>query len=574
MRTFPTLSLRRALTITGIAALSATIGGNAFAEPVKTLLSSGPSANRVDIVLLGDGYTSAQMSNYVDDVTAIAARMFAEEPFSTYRSYFNVHYVQVVSAQSGADHPSRGLFADTALNATYDCADIERLICVDLSAVEDVLNRSVKADQRDLVIVVVNDSQYGGSGGAVAVTSVHTDATEIVLHEMGHSFGLLADEYSGGGGFCANATEPDEPNVTVAKVRPAIKWATWIEPSTPVPTLSSTLGEPGLYEQARYCESGMYRPTYDSKMRSLGRPFEQINTEQLVVRIYNLVSPIDQSLPAAAVVKATSGQTVEFRITPVVPADHRLQVLWSVDGRSMSTAARYQLATGSLAPGDHTVLVTVRDTTPLVRNDPSSVLEDSRSWTLRVSSSAAPSVRVLSPNGGELLPARAATTIKWEASDPDGLRRFDVSVSRDGESFTALPGCANLGGTARSCSWTPATTGPRFWIRVAAVDAAGNTGQDKSNQPFSIETPAHIVLDRLLSLLRAIEIDFSKKRALDTRLAWAVAAEQHAHPVTMCRQLRLSVEILESPAVRQISETTALRREARKAVVTLGCSGS
>jgi hypothetical protein len=291
------------------------------------------------------------------------------------------------------------------------------------------------------------------------------------------------------------------------------------------------------------------------------------------MRIYNLVSPIDQGLPAAAVVKATAGQSVEFRVKPLAPADHRLQILWSVDGRSMSTAARYLLATASLAPGDHTVLVTVRDTTPFVRNDPSSVLEDSRSWTLRVAPrGATPVVRVLSPNGGEHLTPKAATTIRWEASDPDGLRRFDVSLSRDGESFTTLAGCANLGGTVRSCTWTPASTGPGFWVRVTAADAAGSTGQDMSDQPFSIETQAHRVLDRLVSLLRAIDVDFAKKRALDTRLSWAVAAEQHAHPKTMCRQLQLSVEILESPSVRQISATTALRREARKAVVTLGCS--
>jgi len=574
MKTRLNQSRRLALSVLAVAALTAIMSGDAFAEPMKTLLSSGPSANRVDIVLLGDGYTAGQMANYASDVTAIAARMFDQDPFRSYHSYFNVHYVDVVSAESGADHPSRGIYATTALGAMYDCADIQRLICVDTTAVENVLARSVKADQRDVVIVVVNDSEYGGSGGWFAVTSMHGEATEIVLHEVGHSFGLLADEYAYADELtCANNTEPEEPNVTIARVRSAIKWATWIDPATPVPTQTTNEGEPGLYERAKYCASGMYRATYDSKMRSLGRPYDQINTEQLVTRIYNLVSPIDQIVPATAVVKASSGQTVEFRIKPLVPASHRLEVLWSVDGQSMSTASRYLLATGALAPGDHTVLVTVRDSTPFVRNDRWSVLEDSRSWTLRIAARTVPSVRVVTPNGGEYLAAGMPTTVKWDASDPDGLRRFDVSLSLDGTSFTAIPGCAGLAGPARSCTWTPTTTGLKAWIRVAAIDTAGAAGQDASDRPFSLETQARIVLERLAALSTAIEAsDFRKKRPLESRLARAIAAEQHSHPRTMCRQLRLIVQILEKPSVRRIGATTALRREARKAVTTLGCS--
>ena len=107
MRTRLNQSRRRALSVLAVAALTAIMSGDAFAEPMKTLLSSGPSANRVDIVLLGDGYTAGQMANYASDVTAIAARMFDQDPFRSYHSYFNVHYVEVVSAESGSDHPSR-----------------------------------------------------------------------------------------------------------------------------------------------------------------------------------------------------------------------------------------------------------------------------------------------------------------------------------------------------------------------------------------------------------------------------------------------------------------------------------
>ena len=75
-----------------------------------------------------------------------------------------------------------------------------------------------------------------------------------------------------------------------------IKWNQWIDAATPVPTFSTVNGVPGLYEGAAYCDTGLYRPTFDSKMRSLNRPFEAINTEQLLKRIYNLVDPIDDRL--------------------------------------------------------------------------------------------------------------------------------------------------------------------------------------------------------------------------------------------------------------------------------------
>ena len=257
-----------ALSVLAVAALTAIMSGDAFAEPMKTLLSSGPSANRVDIVLLGDGYTAGQMANYASDVTAIAARMStrirsgATTPTSTSTMWSRQRRIRRRSPEP------RNLRDDRARCRWYDCADIQRLICVDTTAVEDVLARSVKPDQRDIVIIVVNDSEYGGSGGWFAVTSMHGEATEIVLHEVGHSFGLLADEYAyEDESTCANDTEPQEPNVTIARVRSAIKWATWIDLANPRPTQTTNEGEPGRYERAKYCASGMDRVTYDSKMR-------------------------------------------------------------------------------------------------------------------------------------------------------------------------------------------------------------------------------------------------------------------------------------------------------------------
>jgi hypothetical protein len=216
------------------------------------------------------------------------------------------------------------------------------------------------------------------------VSSVHGESAEIVLHELGHSFGLLADEYSGGGPTCDNQHEPTEPNVTIMTSRSKIKWVEWIDANTPVPTRTVYPADPGLYEGGKYCETGMYRPTYESKMRTLGAPFEQVNTEQLVKRIYNFVSPIDEALPDAARVAVVGGERVQFSVRAVRPAGHDLRILWTVDGQPVSGAAALAIDTVPLSTSSHQVTVTVTDTTAFVRNDPAQLLSQSHTWTLQV----------------------------------------------------------------------------------------------------------------------------------------------------------------------------------------------
>jgi Ca2+-binding RTX toxin-like protein len=364
----------------------------AFGEPVTTIRSNGDSANRVDLVILGDGYTSTEMGKYAAEVVNVVQGFFAQEPFKEYQRYFNVHRVDVTSAESGADHPESvpPTSKDTAFDATYNCGGIERLICVDVAKVNSVLASSVGTDQKDMVLVVVNDTAYGGSGGSVAVASLDPAVIELVLHESGHSFGLLADEYDSGPP-CNNTVEPPEVNVSRETERGLIKWNAgggpptgWIEPPTLVPTISTDPGVPGLYEGAQYCSTGLYRPTYESKMRVLNRPFEQINEEQFVKRIYNLVSPLDSSSPPSANVTLVRGDTQVFQITVPTPDTHSLSATWYVDNSTVATGLTFTLNSATLGTGPHTVQVIVGDPTPKVRNDPSQVLRDARTWRVTV----------------------------------------------------------------------------------------------------------------------------------------------------------------------------------------------
>lgn len=354
------------------------------AEPTETIINNGPPENRVDVAIVGDGYQLSEMSKFHSDVQAFVQAMFAQDPYREYQRYFNVHRVDVASNQSGADHPELNVFVDTAFDAAYHCGGTQRLICVNYNKVNAALQRSLTPLQYDIKLVIVNDSEYGGSGGSVAVASTNSQAVEIILHELGHSFGLLVDEY--GGTTCSLGDSA--PNVTKTTDRNLIKWNYWIDPSTPVPTFTTNPGVPGLYEGALFCDQGYYRPTYNSKMRTLGRPFEQINTEQLVKQIYTLVLPIEVISPTTPTIDLLQGQSQSFSVTKTTPFTHELDVTWFIDGQPQASGATFLFNASSVNTGPHIVDVMVKDNTPWVRRDVDQLLSDTRQWTVNVSSSS------------------------------------------------------------------------------------------------------------------------------------------------------------------------------------------
>jgi hypothetical protein len=394
------------------------------AEPSETIMNNGDPANRVDIAIVGDGYTAAEMGKYKTDVQNFLQGFFAEQPFQEYQKYFNAYRVDVISNQSGQDHPEINSFKDTAFDGGYNCGGIQRLICVDVSKVNAALSRSLAPSQYDLKIVIVNDSEYGGSGGSVAVASTNGAVVELVLHETGHSFGLLADEYGGPPPpSCNNTVEPSNANSTKQTDRTLIKWAAWIAPSTPLPTTSTTPAVPGAYQGASYCDAGLYRPTYNSKMRSLGVPYEQINVEQITKRIYNLVSPLDSYSPTAASLTLAQGQTQAFGVSTPLPLTHLLNISWTVDGQTLAAGTTFNLDTNSLSVGQHTVAVSISDPTTMVRNDPGHLLSTSRSWTMNVNANTNPSQLQFSA------PA-------FSVGEGDGSAI--INVTRTGETNTAV----------------------------------------------------------------------------------------------------------------------------------------
>lgn len=357
------------------------------AEPVTVIRNNGASANRVDMVILGDGYTNTELAKFALDVDNAVTGFFAQEPFKEYQNYFNVRRIDVISPESGADHPETGAYVNTALDATYNCSGIQRLICVNNSKVMTIINNSVAPDQQEIILVIVNDPAYGGSGGSISVASTNALVIELVLHEVGHSFGLLADEYNSG--TCNNTVEPYEVNVTRETNRALIKWNVgggpptgWIAPNTPIPTTTTTTGTPGLYQGAKYCVTGLYRPTYQSKMEGLGYPFEQINEEQLIKRVYNWVAPIDASSPSESMLTLEPSGSQTFQVMAPMPLSHSLTTTWKLDGVIASGGNSYTLNAATISSGEHIVEAEVVDSTSKVRNDLRKVLTETRTWTV------------------------------------------------------------------------------------------------------------------------------------------------------------------------------------------------
>jgi len=119
-------------------------------------------------------------------------------------------------------------------------------------------------------------------------------------------------------------------------------------------------------------------------MRSLDRPFEQINSEQLVKRVYNWASPIDGTEPTDSIVVLGDGQSRTFRVETPVPLSHALEIVWRIDGQPVASGSNFTLNSADVSPGSHTIDVTVSDPTSLVRNDPAKVLRESRGWDVSV----------------------------------------------------------------------------------------------------------------------------------------------------------------------------------------------
>jgi hypothetical protein len=352
---------------------------------LTTILNNGQSDNRIDILLLGDGYLESELAQWEIDAEAAVTSFLSVEPYSSYAQYFNAHRINTPSNVSGASHPENNDTRDTAFGAYYNCQGTQRLICANDSAVNTVVQSLTVPTQADIVLLIVNDSEYGGSGGAIAVASTNSAATGLILHETGHSFGLLADEYDSAlpdtPSDCGSTTITNEPNVSGLVNLDMVKWKHWLPTSvTDIPTpYTLDVSDPGFYRGSKYCNE-LYRPTPNSMMRSLGRPFDAINEEALMLRIYDFVSPVDSFSPSTSSVTISANQSTAFSVTTLRPKFHELQTKWYVNDQEVMSGASFN--SNLLNDGNQTLKVVVSDTTTKVILDPSKKLIFEQVWQI------------------------------------------------------------------------------------------------------------------------------------------------------------------------------------------------
>ena len=199
--------------------------------------TNGEPADKVDLLLLGDGYTAAEMDKWHRDAKRLAEILFAVSPFKERRKDFNVWAVDTPSAESGVARPSDSVYRRSALRAAYDAFGSERYV---LAFDNERLREAAAAAPYEFVEIVVNDRKYGGGGifGQYATVAADSSwAAYLFVHEFGHHFAALADEYYTSDvayGPAMDRPEPWEPNATADPH--AAKWRDLIAPGTPLPT--------------------------------------------------------------------------------------------------------------------------------------------------------------------------------------------------------------------------------------------------------------------------------------------------------------------------------------------------
>ncbi len=241
--------------------------------PVKTIQESGNPAEKIDLVILPEGYTKREMRKFKRDVKRFTHYFFQHEPFSSYRDAFNIHAVMAPSAESGTDIPGDSIWKNTLLNTHFYTFDSERYLTTrDVKTMRDV----AAAAPYDQIYILVNTDKYGGGGiynFYNLCSSDHPNSEKVFVHEFGHAFACLSDEYA------YDATPADSlysMNEELWQVNISnlvdfdSKWKDLVKESTPIPTPDTPeyQNEVGAFEGGGYTLKGIYRPTYDCRMRS------------------------------------------------------------------------------------------------------------------------------------------------------------------------------------------------------------------------------------------------------------------------------------------------------------------
>jgi hypothetical protein len=204
---------------------------------VWAVMKSGEPADKVDLLLMGDGYTAAEMDKWHRDAQRLADTLFAVSPFKERKASFNVWAVDTPSDDSGVSRASDAVWKRSALGTHYDAFGSERYV---LTYDNTRLRRAASAAPYEFIEIVVNDRKYGGGGIHDLYATVSADnafTPYVFVHEFGHHFAGLADEYyTSSTAYAASSERPEPWEANVTADPQAAKWKDLVAAGTPLPT--------------------------------------------------------------------------------------------------------------------------------------------------------------------------------------------------------------------------------------------------------------------------------------------------------------------------------------------------
>jgi len=359
---------------------------NAQVFDVATIQNNGDPNKLINLVIMGDGYTAAEQSVFITKATELSNYLFLQPPWSNYKNYFNVYAIEVISNESGAKHANSALDCpisgpsvvpisnpDNYFGSSFDQYGIHRLIVpTNFTNIANVL--AANFPNYDQVIILANTPYYGGSGGAFSTLSTNTQSNEIGAHELGHSFGGLADEYYAGDGYFA-----EKPNMTAQTDLTLIKWKNWLN-----------INQVGAYSYCCGGNSNLWRKPVNGtcKMEYLDNQYCSICKEGIIERIHTLTNPILSYIPAESTLNSTSA-TIDFALTELIkPIPNSLNIKWELDGTMINpNSETVQVNQTSLSIGTHTLTATVTDNGTLINiTNHETIHFNTVTWTINRSS--------------------------------------------------------------------------------------------------------------------------------------------------------------------------------------------
>lgn len=250
--------------------------GEKDVTPYETIQEAKDSQHCIHIAYLAEGYQQDEMSTFIDDVHVAMEALFEHEPFKSLRDRFHIVAVKAPSQESGTSEPGKGIWKNTALHSHFDTFYSDRyLTTLHLKDMHDWL----AGIPYEHIIVLVNSGRYGGGGifnSYNLTTTHHAKYRPVVVHEFGHSFCGLGDEYAYDieeVPMYPKDIEPWEPNLTTLVDFPS-KWQDLVDKKTPVPTplTMQYKDKVGVYQGAGYNVKDVYRPCQDCRMRTNEHP--------------------------------------------------------------------------------------------------------------------------------------------------------------------------------------------------------------------------------------------------------------------------------------------------------------